>query len=116
MFYTAIMFIFFCCFQRMTLVEGTNDYSIVSKLSAASAGYFEDEFLAEFVDKQKQRASLINWGYYLRFKSLECSFEQIVRLLSEFGEPFQLLSVGAGFDTTFFNVHSKITSEYRLEC
>ena len=49
----------------MTTVEGTNDYSIVSKLSAASAGYFEDDFLREFVDKKKRRAALVNWGYYI---------------------------------------------------
>ena len=62
----------------MTKVEGTNDYSIVSKLSAARAGYFADEFLAakagyvadeflaEFVERPRKRAQLINWGYYLR--------------------------------------------------
>jgi hypothetical protein len=50
----------------MTKVEGTNDYSIVSKLSAANAGFFADEFLAEFVEKPRKRAPLINWGYFLR--------------------------------------------------
>ena len=91
----------------MTLVEGTNDYSIVSKLSAASAGYFQDDFLDQFVERKRKRASLINWGYYLRFKSLECSFEQLIKELSEKDEQFQILSVGAGFDTTFFNVATK---------
>ena len=88
----------------MTTVEGTNDFSIVSKLSAASAGYFEDEFLVEFVEKQRRRASLINWGYYLRYKSLEASFEKIVKHFCDKDDNFQILSVGAGFDTTFFNV------------
>jgi len=89
----------------MTTVEGTNDFSIVSKLSAASAGYFEDEFLVEFVEKQRRRASLINWGYYLRYKSLEATFEKIVKHFCDKDENFQILSVGAGFDTTFFNVN-----------
>eukprot|EP00090_Calanus_glacialis_P015692 TRINITY_DN24733_c0_g1_i1.p1 TRINITY_DN24733_c0_g1~~TRINITY_DN24733_c0_g1_i1.p1 ORF type:complete len:629 (-),score=193.20 TRINITY_DN24733_c0_g1_i1:23-1909(-) len=89
----------------MTSVEGTNDYSIVSKLSAASAGYFKDDFLVEFVEKQRRRASLVNWGYYLRFKSLEATFEKFVKhLCDKKDEKFQILSVGAGFDTTFFNV------------
>ena len=96
----------------MTLVEGTNDYSIVSKLSAASSGYWEDEFLQEFVDRKKKRASLINWGYYLRNKSLECTFEEIVKNLCKLQGKFQILSVGAGFDTTFFNVISKFQSDY----
>ena len=99
----------------MTLVEGTNDYSIVSKLSAASAGYFKDEFLVDFVDRRKRRAPLINWGYFLRFKSLELTFENIVRSLSAREEPFQILSVGAGFDTTFFNVMTKCASEGKFK-
>ena len=89
----------------MTLVEGTNDFSIVSKLSASSLGYFCDEFLEEMVDKRKRRAPLINWGYYLRYKSLEYTFEKAVNHLCNGGKSFQILSIGAGFDTTFFNDH-----------
>ena len=93
----------------MTTVEGTNDYSIVSKLSAASAGYFEDPFLQEFVEKKRRRAGLINWGYYIRYKSLECSFETIVKnLCQKNNRKFQILSIGAGFDTMYFNVKSKM--------
>ena len=96
----------------MTTVEGTNDYSIVSKLSAASAGYFEDPFLQEFVEKKRRRAGLINWGYYIRYKSLECSFETIVKnLCQKNNRKFQILSIGAGFDTTYFNVKSKNKTE-----
>ena len=95
----------------MTTVEGTNDYSIVSKLSAASAGYFEDDFLQEFVDKKKRRAGLVNWGYYIRYKSLECSFEKVVKTLCGNNKSFQILSIGAGFDTTYFNVKKKNKTE-----
>ena len=92
----------------MTKVEGTNDYSIVSKLSAASAGYFEDDFLQEFVERKRRRAGLINWGYYIRYKALESSFENIVKTLCERkNKRFQILSIGAGFDTTYFNVRHK---------
>ena len=94
----------------MTLVEGTNDFSIVSKLSASSLGYFRDDFLEEMVDRRKRRAPLINWGYYLRFKSLECTFEKAVSNLCNDGKSFQILSIGAGFDTTFFNVNKKFGS------
>jgi len=92
---------------KMTLVEGTNDFSIVSKLSAAKMGYFADEFLGEFVEKPKNRAPLINWGYYIRNKSLELTFEKAVEHYSNRNEPFQVLSMGAGFDTTYFNVRKK---------
>ncbi len=73
----------------MTRVEGTNDYSIVSKLSAASSDFFNDDFLSEMVGKPRSRAPLINWGYYIRYKSLELSFEKAVQFLSSKGTPFQ---------------------------
>lgn len=91
----------------MSRVEGTNDYSIVSKLSAAKMGYFEDEFLEEFVSKPRARAPLINHGYYIRNKSLELTFERAVKYYSKKDEPFQVLSVGAGFDTTYFTMNKK---------
>ena len=105
----APLYRFFIVF-RMTLVEGTNDFSIVSKLSASSLGYFCDDFLEEMVDKRKRRAPLINWGYYLRYKSIECTFEKAVNNLCNGGRRFQILSIGAGFDTTFFNVNQKFGS------
>ena len=73
----------------MSRVEGTNDYSIVSKLSTAKAGFFVDSFLAEFVDKPRNRAPLINWGYYIRNKSLELTFEKAVQYFTNKGDPFQ---------------------------
>ena len=73
----------------MSRVEGTNDYSIVSKLSTAKAGFFQDSFLAEFVDKPRNRAPLINWGYYIRNKSLEFTFEKAVQYFTKREEPFQ---------------------------
>lgn len=97
----------------MTLVEGTNDFSIVSKFSASSLGYFCDDFLLEMVDKKKRRAPLINWGYYLRYKSIEYTFEKAVSDLCTAGNSFQILSIGAGFDTTFFNVSQKFGSNER---
>ena len=75
--------------EKMTRVEGTNDYSIVSKLSATVADFFHDDFLSEMVDKPRSRAPLINWGYYIRYKSLEMTFEKAVQYLSSKGSPFQ---------------------------
>ena len=73
----------------MTQVEGTNDYSIVSKLSAAQAGYFDDPFLTEFVENPRNRAPLINWGYYVRNKSIQLTFEKSVQFLANKNQPFQ---------------------------
>ena len=41
-------------------MQGTNDSSAVSKVSAAAQGYFKDDFLKYFVCKVSRRAPLIN--------------------------------------------------------
>ena len=89
---------------NLKAVQGTNDWSIVSKLSAVAGGYWSDQFLPAMVHRAKRRASLVNLGYYLRFKSLEVTFEKLVKLLVKEEKPFQVLSIGCGFDTTFFNL------------
>lgn len=48
------------CFCCLTQVQGTNDSSVVSKVSAAAQGYFKDAFLQHFVCKVARRAPLIN--------------------------------------------------------
>ena len=58
----------------------------------------------EFVEKPKIRAPLINWGYYIRKKSLELTLERAVAYYTAKDRPFQILSIGAGFDTTYFTI------------
>ncbi|GBO38294.1 hypothetical protein AVEN_17964-1 [Araneus ventricosus] len=41
-------------------VQNTNDSSIVSKLSAENKGYFQDNCLKMFVDKEQTRSPIIN--------------------------------------------------------
>lgn len=48
--------IFYCFVQ----VQGTNDSSVVSKVSAAAQGYYQDDFLQHFVSKVHRRTPLIN--------------------------------------------------------
>lgn len=47
-------------FDILSQVQGTNDSSVVSKVSAAAQGYFHDDFLKHFVCKVSRRAPLIN--------------------------------------------------------
>lgn len=59
----ACLFVFIAFFllSRVFLqVQGTNDSSVVSKVSAAAQGYFHDDFLQHFVCKVARRAPLIN--------------------------------------------------------
>ncbi len=43
-----------------TSVQGTNDSSILSKISTCQFGYFEDEFLKYFGTKIIRRSPLVN--------------------------------------------------------
>lgn len=51
-------------------VQGTNDNSTLSKLSASQTGYFHDPFMAYFTLRTPRRAPLIHWGYWIRFQAI----------------------------------------------
>ena len=85
--------------QQALNVARTNDESVVSKRSAARAGYFDDRFLAHFVRKPSKRAALINRGYYIRREAVMLA---VRHFLARHGRECQIVSLGAGFDTLFF--------------
>lgn len=88
-------------------IQGTNDCSIVSKHSSAAKGYVDDTYLKAFVTKPQQRSPLINRGYYIRYKAIQAAFSswwQTVQCIS--CENFQIISLGAGFDTSYFRLKS----------
>ena len=41
-------------------VQGTNDSSVLSKISAAELGYVEDDYLKYFANKLARRSPLVN--------------------------------------------------------
>ncbi|XP_035689312.1 tRNA wybutosine-synthesizing protein 4-like [Branchiostoma floridae] len=88
-----------------TAVQGTNDNSIVSKCSMCMLGYFNDDFLGRFVAKPVRRAPLINRGYYIRAKAIDHVLKSF--LSAHQGIKTQLVSLGAGFDSTYFRLKSE---------
>ncbi|XP_048883416.1 tRNA wybutosine-synthesizing protein 4 isoform X1 [Brienomyrus brachyistius] len=89
-----------------TAVQGTNDSSVVSKLSATTQGYFHDSFLKSFVSKASRRAPLINRGYYVRWKAVDHSVKQFLHITEQCPKR-QVLSLGAGFDSLYFRLHAE---------
>lgn len=113
------------------VVQGTNDDAQISKLyaacwwpthsntshrSCARLGYFHDPFIQYFVRKHTQRSPLINRGtcaaarhhhaapcpgYYSRTAGLRLLLTQF---LSQFQRQCQVLVMGAGYDTTWFQL------------
>mmetsp|Transcript_4896 Transcript_4896/g.14953 ORF Transcript_4896/g.14953 Transcript_4896/m.14953 type:complete len:831 (-) Transcript_4896:77-2569(-) len=99
--------------QRPVAVQKTNDESSVSKVSAAKLGYFgENPFLMHhFVSRKARRSPLVNRGYWLRVNSVRCILRQWFsdsapdeksRLAGR-----QVLSVGAGYDDSFFALRAE---------
>ena len=81
-------------------VQRTNDESSVSKRSAAKLGYFEDEFLRYFVKKPSRRCPIINWGYNARVFAVRTVLRAFLQTTTT--QPIQILSLGCGFDTSYF--------------
>ncbi|XP_023268308.1 tRNA wybutosine-synthesizing protein 4 [Seriola lalandi dorsalis] len=90
---------------RDTAVQGTNDSSVVSKVSAAAQGYFPDVFLQHFVCKVSRRAPLINRGYYVRWRAVDHCVTRFLHI-TENCPRRQILSLGAGFDSLYFRLHA----------
>ncbi|XP_068590319.1 tRNA wybutosine-synthesizing protein 4 isoform X2 [Cebidichthys violaceus] len=88
-----------------TAVQGTNDSSVVSKVSAAARGYFQDVFLQHFVCKVARRAPLINRGYYVRWRAVDHCVRRFLHV-TENCPRRQILSLGAGFDSAYFRLHA----------
>ncbi|KAM6934479.1 tRNA wybutosine-synthesizing protein 4 [Xenentodon cancila] len=86
-------------------VQGTNDSSVVSKLSAAAQGYFRDHFLQHFVCKASRRAPLINRGYYVRWRAVDYCVRRFLQVTRKCPKT-QILSLGAGFDSLYFRLRA----------
>ncbi|PKU81929.1 leucine carboxyl methyltransferase 1 homolog [Dendrobium catenatum] len=95
-------------YSSTVAVQATNDDAAASKLSCVKKGYMKDEYVHFFVRRPVRRSPIINRGYFARWAVLR-------KLLLQFLEPKddssernvmkkQILSLGAGFDTTYFQL------------
>ncbi|KAF5831853.1 S-adenosyl-L-methionine-dependent methyltransferase [Dunaliella salina] len=79
-----------------------------ASLSCAKLGYFRDDFIQFFVKKKTVRRSpLINRGYYSRYAGLRMLQQKFLHASNALGMPAQFLILGAGFDTTWFQLASE---------
>lgn len=81
----------------------TNDDATVSKLSAVDLGYYKDDFLHVFVKSRQRRPPLINRGYFARVAALR---KLSHGFFSASPCAKQVVCLGAGFDTSFFQLRS----------
>lgn len=89
-------------------VQATNDDASASKLSCVKKGYMKDDYVHLFVKRPVRRSPIINRGYYARWAVLHKLLHQFLdcEISSDEGgkRKKQILSLGAGFDTTYFTL------------
>ncbi|KAG6482945.1 hypothetical protein ZIOFF_059584 [Zingiber officinale] len=89
-------------------VQATNDDATASKLSCVKKGYMKDEYVHLFVRRPVRRAPIINRGYYARWAALRKLLLQFLKTERKTSDDNhskkQILSLGAGFDTTYFQL------------
>eukprot|EP00271_Cylindrocystis_brebissonii_P015015 TRINITY_DN36891_c0_g1_i1.p1 TRINITY_DN36891_c0_g1~~TRINITY_DN36891_c0_g1_i1.p1 ORF type:complete len:366 (-),score=61.06 TRINITY_DN36891_c0_g1_i1:460-1557(-) len=106
-------------------VQATNDDATISKLSCVRLGYVKDEFVQHFVKRPLRRSPVINRGYYSRWAGVRKLVDSFISLPSDVPRDrngsttevlptrdngrreCQILSLGAGFDTLFFQLQKE---------
>lgn len=96
-------------------VQATNDDASASKLSCVNKGYMKDNYTHLFVRKPVRRSPIINRGYYARWAALRQLLFQFLESKGHGGDRTlkkQILSLGAGFDTTYFQLQEEGIAPY----
>ncbi|XP_025015447.2 leucine carboxyl methyltransferase 1 homolog isoform X2 [Ricinus communis] len=92
-------------------VQATNDDASASKLSCVKKGYMKDNYIHLFVRRPVRRSPIINRGYYARWAALRKLMYQFLDCEMNGDEKGhtkkQILSIGAGFDTTYFQLQDE---------
>ena len=101
-------------------VQETNDSSILSKASIAEFGYFDDPYLKLFCKKLARRSPLIHRGYYIRAKAIDYVLTNFLKHTIpdaiNNNKHIQVFSLGAGFDTSYFRLKSKMGDTFTKNC
>ncbi|OIW17615.1 hypothetical protein TanjilG_28965 [Lupinus angustifolius] len=85
-------------------VQATNDDASASKLSCVKKSYMKDDYIHLFVRKPLKRSPIINRGYFARW----AAFRKLLYQFLDVGSTKkQILSLGAGFDTTYFQLQDE---------
>ena len=94
--------------QASEPVAATADDAILSKLSCVRLKYYDDKFLEKLFSNKKnvRRSPIINRGYYVRVASFDKMIYEFLKLkLCIKDSKKQIISLGAGIDTTFWRLN-----------
>lgn len=91
-------------------VQATNDDASASKLSCVKKGYIKDDYVHLFVRRPVRRSPIINRGYFARWATFRKFLHQFLNTEVKSNDGHvkkQILSLGAGFDTTYFQLQDE---------
>ncbi|CAM8945208.1 unnamed protein product [Rhodiola kirilowii] len=100
-------------------VQATNDDASASKLSCVKKGYMKDDYVHLFVRRHVRRVPIINRGYLARWAALRKLLFQFLDAGKEVNRGSlvkkQILSLGAGFDTTYFQLQVLVVADLQMK-
>ena len=76
----------------------TSNDALLTKVYAEQLGYFKDPFCAPFLQQKRKMFPIINRGTWARVYSIR----QVIRRFLEQFTDSNIVSLGAGYDSTFF--------------
>ena len=81
----------------------TSNDALLTKVYAEQLGYFKDPFCAPFLQQKRKMFPIINRGTWARVYSIR----QVIRRFLEQFPSSNIVSLGAGYDSTFFWLKSQ---------
>ena len=85
-------------------IRSTNNDAAHCKRWCVERGYYHDPFIKHFVPHTTSKSPEISRGYYLRTQSVWLGVKNFVR---SYGRKCQVINVGAGSDTLFWNLSAE---------
>jgi [phosphatase 2A protein]-leucine-carboxy methyltransferase len=92
-------------------VRATNDDAASCKRSAVQMNYWQDPYIHYFIKAGERKAPEINRGYYARVKGIQVLLRQFIQ---ETNGKCQIINLGAGFDTTYWNLKDEGLTPHRF--
>ena len=105
-------------------IQKTNEDASICKRSAVQLGYWEDKYLSAFVPVapgnggrfgEIRKAPEIHLGYFTRVKGLWSLLDRVVSLCVQCDKSFQVINLGAGYDTLYWRLKDHLDLNYREE-
>ena len=92
--------------QEQAVMQTSND-ALLTKVMAESLGYFKDPYCAPFCQSKRKLFPIINRGTWARVYSIR---QVILRLINKY-PACNIVSLGAGYDSTYFWLKSQEVSK-----